>query len=314
MQTSHLPVDLTALHLVGFPLAFVQQLLSVSAGQAQAWAAGAACGRTSHAPPLPLCTGLSRQAGCPRHLAPVASFICPPFRSEPQQQQSCRKGFQGLHSPFHLVLAPFFVFLKMLFNGGKVSMKKTENEAQEGCLMGSGVLTCQRLFLSKPSSWETGLPVPSASGGRRWVRGASGLMVPGELRTMGDQRPLLGPCGHLMHHPKALESQSLHEVCSFSTQRLKPPLPPPSHPAPGHVPPPPSRRASWAPAMDSPRTPAGQPSGLTLLAPSLTRTNTPGPWSTKEPAREEPPQVPPSQRGAGCPPCEAGVWAEVPSR
>lgn len=105
---------------------------------------------------------------------PCGILHLPAIPIRPPAAAKLQKRIPGAPFFFHLVLAPFFVFfLKMLFNGGKVSMKKTENEAQEGCLMCSDVLTCQRLFLSKPSSWETGLPLPSASGGRRWVRRAS---------------------------------------------------------------------------------------------------------------------------------------------
>ncbi|XP_035580300.1 testis-expressed protein 13D-like isoform X2 [Zalophus californianus] len=84
-------------------------------------------------------------------------------------------------------------------------------------------------------------------------------------------------------------------------QGLKPPLSPPFHLAPGHVPHRPLKEPAGHLPWTPPGPPTGQPSGLTLLAPSLTHTKTPGPWSTKAPATEERPQVPPSRRGGWLP-------------
>lgn len=68
----------------------------------------------------------------------------------------------------------------MLFNGGKVSLKETENETQEGCPKCRGMLACQRLFLSKPGGWELGSPLPSHQ--QRRAVGQDGHLAAGELR------------------------------------------------------------------------------------------------------------------------------------
>lgn len=53
------------------------------------------------------------------------------FRSDPTQQQAIEKDFRVPAHTFILLFSlPFFIFfLKMLFNSGKVSMKRRENEA-----------------------------------------------------------------------------------------------------------------------------------------------------------------------------------------
>lgn len=53
------------------------------------------------------------------------------LRSDPTQQQAIERDFRVPAHTFILLFSlPFFIFfLKMLFNSGKVSMKRRENEA-----------------------------------------------------------------------------------------------------------------------------------------------------------------------------------------